>query len=238
MSSSLVAAFSQQYFYLTPNQHQPAATSQPVVFFSHNKSASATSHTTANTAIDGERKTGALMLHRSCTCGRPGADCDHQLDGYLALVHGEIKARAEAQCRCRLPYVHHLPTIGIREKERPNEDGREAKQPGRTGRPKFHVEIKDGGHEVRSGPGAGGGRTCRPPSSRGSKGKASSSSVHHVALHCLATARNDRFVRLPRAFRCRLQLRHQRARDGASRWLPLPSLWLCVTVTVTPPLVD
>jgi len=114
----------------------------------------------------------------------------------------------------------------------------DARQPGRTGRPKFHVEIKDGGHEVRSGPGAGGGRTCRPPSSRGSKGKASSSSVHHVALHCLATARNDRFVRLPRAFRCRLQLRHQRARDGASRWLPLPSLWLCVTVLSPHPTIS
>jgi hypothetical protein len=35
---------SQQCFSLTPVQHQPPATSQPAVFFSHNKSASATSH--------------------------------------------------------------------------------------------------------------------------------------------------------------------------------------------------
>jgi hypothetical protein len=34
---------SQQCFSLTSFQHQPLATSQPVVFFSHNKSAPATS---------------------------------------------------------------------------------------------------------------------------------------------------------------------------------------------------
>jgi hypothetical protein len=34
---------SQQCFSLTPVQHQPPVTSQPAVFFSHNKSASATS---------------------------------------------------------------------------------------------------------------------------------------------------------------------------------------------------
>jgi hypothetical protein len=36
-------AASQQRFFLTPIQHQPPATSQPAVFFSHNKSAPATS---------------------------------------------------------------------------------------------------------------------------------------------------------------------------------------------------
>jgi hypothetical protein len=35
---------SAQYFSLTTNQHQPPATSQPAVFFSHNKSAPATTH--------------------------------------------------------------------------------------------------------------------------------------------------------------------------------------------------
>jgi hypothetical protein len=35
---------SQQCFSLTPIQHQPAATSQPAVFFSHNKLAPAISH--------------------------------------------------------------------------------------------------------------------------------------------------------------------------------------------------
>jgi hypothetical protein len=35
---------SQQCFSLTPIQHQPTATSQPAVFFSHNKSAPAISH--------------------------------------------------------------------------------------------------------------------------------------------------------------------------------------------------
>ena len=47
-TTTLFAAFSQQCFSFTPNQHQPAATSQPAVLFSHNKSASATSHSTAN----------------------------------------------------------------------------------------------------------------------------------------------------------------------------------------------
>jgi len=40
---TLFAATSQQYFSLTPNQHQPPV-SQSVVFFSHNKSTPATSH--------------------------------------------------------------------------------------------------------------------------------------------------------------------------------------------------
>ena len=44
---TLLAASSQQCFFLTPNQHQPAATSQPAVLLSHNKLAPATSHSTA-----------------------------------------------------------------------------------------------------------------------------------------------------------------------------------------------
>ena len=39
---------SQQCFSLTPNQHQPPATSQPTILFSYNKSASATSHSQPN----------------------------------------------------------------------------------------------------------------------------------------------------------------------------------------------
>jgi len=46
--NSLFVASSQQYFSLTSNQHQSAATSQPAVLFSYNKSAPATSHSTAN----------------------------------------------------------------------------------------------------------------------------------------------------------------------------------------------
>jgi hypothetical protein len=40
----LLSWASQQYFSLTPIQHQSAVTSQPIVFFSHNKSAPATGH--------------------------------------------------------------------------------------------------------------------------------------------------------------------------------------------------
>jgi len=47
----MFAATSQQYFSLTPNQYQPTATSQPAVFFSHNKSAPAISDSTANRVI-------------------------------------------------------------------------------------------------------------------------------------------------------------------------------------------
>jgi len=47
----MFAASSQQYFSQTQNQQQPAAISQPVVLFSHNKSAPATSHSTANRVI-------------------------------------------------------------------------------------------------------------------------------------------------------------------------------------------
>jgi hypothetical protein len=43
---------SQQYFSLTPVQHQPPATSQTAVFFSHNKSASATGHQPAERGQD------------------------------------------------------------------------------------------------------------------------------------------------------------------------------------------
>jgi hypothetical protein len=42
---------SQQCFSLTPVQHQPPVTSQPAVFFSHNKSASATSHQPAERGL-------------------------------------------------------------------------------------------------------------------------------------------------------------------------------------------
>ena len=49
---TLFAAFNQQCFSLIPNQHQPAATSQPAVLFSHNKSAPVTSHNTANRVIN------------------------------------------------------------------------------------------------------------------------------------------------------------------------------------------
>jgi len=48
LTYTLFAATSQKYFSLTPNQHQPAVTSQPAVIFYHNKSAPATSHSTAN----------------------------------------------------------------------------------------------------------------------------------------------------------------------------------------------
>ena len=40
---------SQQYYSLILNQHQPPATSQSAVLFSHNKSATAISHSQANT---------------------------------------------------------------------------------------------------------------------------------------------------------------------------------------------
>jgi hypothetical protein len=43
---------SQQCFSLTPIQHQLAAISQPAVFFSHKKSASATSHQPAERGLD------------------------------------------------------------------------------------------------------------------------------------------------------------------------------------------
>ena len=43
---------SQQYCSLIPNQHQPPATSQSAVLFSHNKSAPAISHSQANTAYN------------------------------------------------------------------------------------------------------------------------------------------------------------------------------------------
>jgi hypothetical protein len=49
---------SQQCFSLTPVQHQPPATSQPAVFFSHNKLASTTSHQPA------ERD----LLSQPCPC--------------------------------------------------------------------------------------------------------------------------------------------------------------------------
>ena len=48
---TLFAASSQQYFSLTPNQHQLATTSQPAVLLSYNKSAPATSHSTANRVL-------------------------------------------------------------------------------------------------------------------------------------------------------------------------------------------
>ena len=41
---------SQQYYPLILNQHQPPATNQSAVLFSHNKSAPAISHSQANTA--------------------------------------------------------------------------------------------------------------------------------------------------------------------------------------------
>jgi len=45
---TLFASTSQQYFSITPKQHQPPATSQPTVLFSHNKSAPDTaSHQTS-----------------------------------------------------------------------------------------------------------------------------------------------------------------------------------------------
>ena len=43
---------SQQYYSLILNQHQPPATSQSAVLFSHNKSAPAISHSQTNTAIE------------------------------------------------------------------------------------------------------------------------------------------------------------------------------------------
>ena len=42
------ASIRQQCFSLTPNQHQPPATSQPIVLFFLNKSAPATSHSQPN----------------------------------------------------------------------------------------------------------------------------------------------------------------------------------------------
>ena len=42
----------QQYYSLILNQHQPLATSQSTVLFSHNKSAPAISHSQTNTAIE------------------------------------------------------------------------------------------------------------------------------------------------------------------------------------------
>jgi hypothetical protein len=61
---------SQQCFSLTPIQHQPPATSQPVIFFSHNKSASTISQSNE-----------AYSLGRGSTCARhvlyaPGATCN------------------------------------------------------------------------------------------------------------------------------------------------------------------
>ena len=47
----LVPPASQQYFSLTQLQHQPPATSQPTVFFSHTTPAPATSTSTANRVI-------------------------------------------------------------------------------------------------------------------------------------------------------------------------------------------
>ena len=42
----------QQYYSLILNRHQPPATSQSAVLFSHNRSSPATSHSQANTAIE------------------------------------------------------------------------------------------------------------------------------------------------------------------------------------------
>ena len=45
----------QQYCSLILNQHQPPATNQSAVLFSHNKSASTTSHSQANTTMEAEK---------------------------------------------------------------------------------------------------------------------------------------------------------------------------------------
>jgi hypothetical protein len=58
-------AASQQCFSLTPVQHQPLSTSQPAVFFSHNKSASATSHQPAERG----QELGAIL--RACLVQQP-----------------------------------------------------------------------------------------------------------------------------------------------------------------------
>jgi len=51
-----------QCFSFTSNQYQPSSTSQPAVFFSHNKSASATSHSQPKVAtIEHEAK---QVLHQ------------------------------------------------------------------------------------------------------------------------------------------------------------------------------
>ena len=49
-SDTLFASANQQCFFLTTNQHQPPIINQPAVFFSHNKSAPATSHSQPNRA--------------------------------------------------------------------------------------------------------------------------------------------------------------------------------------------
>ena len=51
MDFTLFATSSQQYFILISNQYQPAVTSQLAVFFSYNKSALATSYSTANRVL-------------------------------------------------------------------------------------------------------------------------------------------------------------------------------------------
>jgi len=60
---------SQQYFSFTLNQHQPLAVSQPVVFFSHNKLTTTTSHNQTNKLI------GSTTSAWTCTCSSPCLVC-------------------------------------------------------------------------------------------------------------------------------------------------------------------
>jgi len=80
---------SQQYFSLTLNQHQPPATSQPTVIFSHNKSVPAISRSRQNRVncdtlfVDDLTSTGPVFLKRFLSDG--GRDV--HVERELLIVH-------------------------------------------------------------------------------------------------------------------------------------------------------
>ena len=71
---TLFASTSQQYFSLTPNQHQQTIINQSAVFFSHNKSAPATSDSTTNRSRgkNESRKAERVLTHLAGWNGHSG----------------------------------------------------------------------------------------------------------------------------------------------------------------------
>jgi hypothetical protein len=98
-----LAVSSQQCFSLTPIQHQPPDTSQPAVFFSHNKSAPATSHQPAErdqfTLLRNfptlKKPISTLLSGHACAAVEDQRD-DLQLEGEWRAVLG----RQQHRCPC------------------------------------------------------------------------------------------------------------------------------------------
>ena len=67
---TLFASSSQQCFSLTSNQHQSSATNQPVVFFSHNKSAPITNHNQPNRVVIVASASGMATQRKTNKTGR------------------------------------------------------------------------------------------------------------------------------------------------------------------------